>query len=199
MRVGDEIEADGRTWEVVETNPLAEETDMTDDTTITATTNLRIGATIFTGAGTPELVVGLDHSTDDSPIKGIRVRLLDVGGVPSSRIHGEGEEWVVLNSRVTPTYEQTEELLRTPFKEGRAGQRIYAFGEEVKPGERIEYRTYCNDPTYAEIKIFDLDGTTVGIFTETWDRVMGKDQLGRSIRPSDQIGSGEPGSREETS
>ncbi len=172
---------------------------MRDDTTMTVTTNLTIGATIFTGAGTPELVVGLDHGGDDSPIRGIRVRTLDVGGITTLRIFPEGDEWVVLDGRVTPTYEQSQTLLRIPFKTGRAGRRIYAFGVEVKEGEAIEYRTYPNDPSYAEIKIFALDGTPAGIFTETWDRVMGKDQQGRSIRPSDQIGSGESGSREETS
>lgn len=176
-----------------------------DTTTITVTTNLRVGATIFTGAGTPELVVSLDAATErpgygtTGARDGIRVRTLDVGGVASSRTVPEDDEWVVLDGpRVSPTYEQSQELLRAPFRAGLAGQRIYAFGEEVKPGEAIEFRTYCNDPTYAEIKIFDLAGDVAGVFTESWDRVMGKDQLGRDIRPSGPIGSGETGSREET-
>ena len=161
------------------------------DTIKTNADELPMGATIFTGAGSPELVVGLG---EPSETEGIRVDLLDVGGMPRSRVVPVDDIYITDDVFRAPTYEQSQELLRSPFVEGRAGERIYAFGEEVKPGEGIRYRTYCNDPTYAEIKIRRLDGSVAGIFTESWDRVMGRDRTGRRIRRSDQLGSGETGS-----
>ncbi len=153
---------------------------------------LPMGATIFTGAGSPELVVGLGEPSETD---GIEVSLLDVGGVRSTRVVPVDDVYIAGDGFTYPTVEQTRELLRAPYETGTAGDYgLSGFGVTVDKGDPVEYRTYCNDPTYAEIRLRDETGTVVGIFTESWDRIAERDRTGR-IRRSDQIGSGTTGSR----
>ena len=85
------------------------------------------------------------------------------------------------------TYEETQRLLRAPYESGPVATKygIRAFGVDLAEGDPIEFRTFCNDPAYAELRVRDESGAVVGVYTETWDR----------IRRSGPIGSGKTGSR----
>lgn len=61
------------------------------------------------------------------------------------------------------TYEESQKLLRAPFRSGTAAKGYSG----LTVGQSIRFRTYPNDPGYAEIAANGL------LFTESWDAIEG--------------------------
>lgn len=70
------------------------------------------------------------------------------------------------------TYEESQQLLRAPFKDGVAARGLSG----LQVGQSIQYRTYPNDPDYCEVLTY-INGNKV-LFTEVWDVVAGLDREG---------------------
>ena len=61
--------------------------------------------------------------------------------------------------RTAPTYEETIELLRAPFRRARVTKPIYAFNFQLEPGDVVSAKPYHNDPDgYVSIRHRGPDG-----------------------------------------
>ncbi len=62
-------------------------------------------------------------------------------------------------------YEETERLLRAPWKTGRLTRDFNYEGTHPK-GEVVRWKTYHNDPSYISIQLLDAVGEPILEFTE---------------------------------
>lgn len=71
----------------------------------------------------------------------------------------------------TPSYEETEALLRAPWQFAKVTRRIRAFGEDLNEGRIVMAKPYHNDPDdYVSIRFTDADNE-LHEFTESKDRI----------------------------
>lgn len=71
----------------------------------------------------------------------------------------------------TPTYEETEKLLRAPFRKATVSIAMYAMGERLEVGTTVQAKPYHNDPDgWVSIRFRDSAGE-LHEFTESDDRI----------------------------
>lgn len=71
----------------------------------------------------------------------------------------------------TPTYDETQTMLRAPFRRAVVAKRMLAMGTELLPGDEVQAKPYHNDPEgYVSIRFRDSSGQ-LHEFTETDDRI----------------------------